>query len=653
MRYDELDADQRDLFLATLRESHRIRTRVSVYDRDEELLEALDGRVVGGQVDADLDNDITHSLQLTVVDPGGKFQFDPQGPVYADNFVGVEYGVWVPGIGDEVTLVAAVESEVPEPELPSVTGLVAHYDFSDASTLFTDTGLTTPVASDGDTIKGVEDLSGNGHHLTEATNGPAYKVNIINGRSVGRGNGTSSTLAVSTIVTAQPLTAFIVAKHATGSVTANQHMFCGENFRPSFLAANAATDAYAHYGGTTVQSTGIALDTEPRLISSKLNGASSVLYLDGVSTNTGNPGTGAFNFDADHRSRVFSGVSDGGAATQFFNGDIAEILLYSGALSDGDRESIEAYLNEKYFETPEGSVAVPAVTTVGTWIDVPVFYGPVSRYARDGHEVTLEAVGKEALLFPPVKQNYGDIPDPADKKLASYLRNQATGFGEEKLRLVEGAGKTIPKNFTLNMPKVRENGLWWYLKLLASTRNFRLFYGPDGYLELRPLNPSQDTYTFRDVMDEPTVAYDLTMVRNRIEVYDQDKQGDPEPLVRADLPEAHPLSAASLARNGVPRVLLERLDYEDVRMSVTEATKLAKDALEQKSVGSVDVQFTSLPAPHVQLGDKVRVLTDTVDEVFQLRRFTLPLTANDTMSVGFTKPVGVRVNRNRIRTRRI
>jgi hypothetical protein len=293
------------------------------------------------------------------------------------------------------------------------------------------------------------------------------------------------------------------------------------------------------------------------------------------------------------------------------------------------------------------------VFTPGDWVDVPVFYGPVSRYARDGHEVTLEAVGKEALLFPPVKQNYGDIPDPADKKLATYLRNQATAFGEEKLRLVEGAGTTVPKNFTLNMPKVRENGLWWYLKLLASTRNFRLFYGPDGYLELRPLNPSQATYTFRDVMDEPTVAYDLTMVRNRIEVYDQDKQGDPEPLVRADLPESHPLSAASLARNGVPRVLLERLDFEDVRMSVAEATKLAKDALEQKSVGSVDVQFTSLPVPHVQLGDKVRVLTDTVDEVFQLRRFTLPLTANDTMSVGFTKPVGVRVNRNKIRTRRI
>jgi hypothetical protein len=43
------------------------------------------------------------------------------------------------------------------------------------------------------------------------------------------------------------------------------------------------------------------------------------------------------------------------------------------------------------------------VTTVG-WVDVPVFSGPVSHYERDGHSISLEAVGKESLMMDPVKQ---------------------------------------------------------------------------------------------------------------------------------------------------------------------------------------------------------------------------------------------------------
>jgi hypothetical protein len=54
----------------------------------------------------------------------------------------------------------------------------AWYDFSDLSTLFQDTAATSPVTADGQSVARVNDKSGNGRHLTQATAGfrPLYKT---------------------------------------------------------------------------------------------------------------------------------------------------------------------------------------------------------------------------------------------------------------------------------------------------------------------------------------------------------------------------------------------------------------------------------------------------------------------------------------------
>lgn len=54
----------------------------------------------------------------------------------------------------------------------------AWYDPSDLSTLWKDTAGTTPVTADGDAVARIDDKSGNGRHLLQATSGkrPLYKT---------------------------------------------------------------------------------------------------------------------------------------------------------------------------------------------------------------------------------------------------------------------------------------------------------------------------------------------------------------------------------------------------------------------------------------------------------------------------------------------
>lgn len=62
-------------------------------------------------------------------------------------------------------------------------GLVADWDFSDRTKLYTDSG-TTLVSADGDVVGQINDGSGNGYHLrqTDGTKKGLYKVNIANGK---------------------------------------------------------------------------------------------------------------------------------------------------------------------------------------------------------------------------------------------------------------------------------------------------------------------------------------------------------------------------------------------------------------------------------------------------------------------------------------
>jgi hypothetical protein len=219
----------------------------------------------------------------------------------------------------------------------SISGLVAWWDFSDAGSLFTDTTRTTPVASDGDAIKGVTDKSGAGNHLSEATNGPAYKVAIQNGKSVARFDGTNDKLDSGAYTLNQPSTWFLVLKggEAAGGV------YAGGITTATVLQQFYATIGdfvWSIYAGAELKG-GAADATTWHCVTAVFNGASSLHTVDATTTN-GDAGaqnhTTGTRLGANHDASAFNVV------------DIGEILQYSGAVSEGNRAIIQAHLKAKW-----------------------------------------------------------------------------------------------------------------------------------------------------------------------------------------------------------------------------------------------------------------------------------------------------------------
>jgi hypothetical protein len=223
-------------------------------------------------------------------------------------------------------------------EFPSVSGLVARYDFNDISTLWKDTARTSAVTADADVIKGVTDLSGTGNHLSEATNGPAYKVNIQNGKSVSRYDGTNDVLQSADITDISTPTLFVVVKHATGTPPGQQGIL-GDPSDALQLYVHS-TGFWAYYAGTE-QATAIDVNTNAHILVGKFNGAGSVLYVDGSVGSTANPGAGALT----------TGIRVGANSSNFLNGDICEVVVYNSVLSSTNINLVGNHLASKWGTT--------------------------------------------------------------------------------------------------------------------------------------------------------------------------------------------------------------------------------------------------------------------------------------------------------------
>lgn len=267
----------------------------------------------------------------------------------------------------------------------SLAGLQLWLDASDASTLFDATTGGSLVAADG-TVKRWEDKSGNARHATESTNGPTRKTSVQNGLGTLDFDGTDDTLQIPSSQDAFAFlhqsggaTVFIVYRPTysplatdlaggfhplieTGSfsnlnpgldisfnnVTPNSQMIdlrvtgTGGGRVRKRIDGGAPNNSFSMLAVTTdlAQST-----SSSRASLYRNGGASSGTTLAGAPFDSGSVSTG----NSGRRFTISgAGTTDGASTSAFFNGDIAEILIYNSSLSDANRSAVESYLIGKW-----------------------------------------------------------------------------------------------------------------------------------------------------------------------------------------------------------------------------------------------------------------------------------------------------------------
>ncbi|NBT76640.1 MAG: hypothetical protein EBT15_11890 [Betaproteobacteria bacterium] len=246
-------------------------------------------------------------------------------------------------------------------------------DASDASTLYDSTSGGALVAADG-AVARWEDKSGNARHAKQATSDsrPQRKVGVFNGLDILRFDGSDDFLDSTDfldLTSGQQITIVAAVKSA---VTGVIQTIVSKYGKSSFSISSTAdgwmwrlldSNKVDFSGGTdegggvsrrlsdnTVSASGLTVLTV-KAAAGSLSGAtlyrnSSTIASSATASNAETLEDTSYAVTVGALRYTFNHTS--GKYLQFFNGDIAEIIVYNSALSDADRNNVESYLMSKW-----------------------------------------------------------------------------------------------------------------------------------------------------------------------------------------------------------------------------------------------------------------------------------------------------------------
>ena len=261
--------------------------------------------------------------------------------------------------------VAASGTAPVAPPIPA-TGLVGWWDASQLA------------LADGAAVTSWIDLSGSGNHLGAATATPTFKTGVLNGEPVVRFNAAEQMLRT---VATVPL----------------GHIFLVTRFLPAtFPTYNGLVTGLA---GNDLLLVGLSGST-----TWYVHPVAEYTYrLDGVvyPPNWPAPVGGVFGCIGVSRAPAMTSPlqigQDRGEVSRYWDGDIAEIIVYDRVLTDPERIQVEDYLEAKWLAAPappNTGTATVAYTRVPTAQGVRPAVGAKQGSATVTHTATPAAVGK-------------------------------------------------------------------------------------------------------------------------------------------------------------------------------------------------------------------------------------------------------------------
>lgn len=223
--------------------------------------------------------------------------------------------------------------------LPITTALRLNYDFSDTSRITAAAGA----------VSAYDDLGTNNLDPVQATAGrkPTTGTRTQSGLNTLDFDSTTNPgqwLGAPAFTRAQPITIYVVAKLDTTAlgVYPNRQMVGSGNAAGPTVYMHA-TGKWAMYAGTEIPSATNA-DTNPHVFSTIFNGASSQMWLDGTSILTGNPGAAGWTAS----NNVNIGGNGIAATPGSWDGQIDHVLMYDGAHTTTDRQTMENHLRDRW-----------------------------------------------------------------------------------------------------------------------------------------------------------------------------------------------------------------------------------------------------------------------------------------------------------------
>lgn len=253
--------------------------------------------------------------------------------------------IWLDGADASTMYTSAIGPVSPVSAPTDISGCVGWWDASDSGSITQSGGLVSQWS----------DKSGNGKHATASGSSRPTYTGSQNGRSVIAFDGVANRMNT-TLVDSSTQTILFVAKASPAGAPGIRRVVAYEAERSFF--ASSGWNWFSPPSGTGVSPTAY-------------NVASGVIASDSSMTIYGNGVAASATFDPfNARTNTFTlGGESASSAFNFFQGEIAEVIVFNSALSDVNRARVEKYLANKW--------GVPGVHSVVGQTGDPV------RYWRD------------------------------------------------------------------------------------------------------------------------------------------------------------------------------------------------------------------------------------------------------------------------------